>query len=129
MLTFPLPGLVHGFLLPGPFIKLGPLRTLEQGDALGCVAAAGLVVILTACLSIYGLATYQSDRLEPKVGVKTLSGRSIEKDPLYSAKGWAEFTSGFAVGGLSGVLWCFILTQTLPFYYLTPDAVVGSITP
>merc|ERR1712182_103390 len=85
-------------------------------------AAAGLVVILTACLSIYGLATYQSDRLEPKVGVKTLSGRSIEKDPLYSAKGWAEFTSGFAVGGLSGVLWCFILTQTLPFYYLTPDA-------
>merc|ERR1712182_158535 len=66
---------------------------------------------------------------EPKVGVKTLSGRSIEKDPLYSAKGWAEFTSGFAVGGLSGVLWCFILTQTLPFYYLTPDAVVGSITP
>merc|ERR1712124_220747 len=91
--------------------------------------AAGLVVILTACLSIYGLATYQSDRLEPKVGVKTLSGRSIEKDPLYSAKGWAEFTSGFAVGGLSGVLWCFILTQTLPFYYLPPDAVVGSITP
>ena len=120
---------MHGFLLPGPFIKLGPLHTLEQGDALGCVAAAGLVVILTACLSIYGLATYQSDRLEPKVGVKTLSGRSIEKDPLYSAKGWAEFTSGFAVGGLSGVLWCFILTQTLPFYYLTPDAVVGSITP
>ena len=114
------PGLVHGFFLPGPFIRLGPLRELPQADALGCTAAAGLVVILTACLTIYGLATYQSDRLEPKVGVKTLSGRSIEKDPLYSADGWAGFTSGFAVGGLSGVLWCYILTQTLPFYYLTP---------
>jgi photosystem I subunit 11 len=113
-------GLVHGFFLPGPFIRLGPLRELPQADALGCTAAAGLVVILTACLTIYGLATYQSDRLEPKVGVKTLSGRSIEKDPLYSADGWAGFTSGFAVGGLSGVLWCYILTQTLPFYYLTP---------
>merc|ERR1712094_157388 len=79
-------GLVHGFLLPGPFIKLGPLRTLEQGDALGCVAAAGLVVILTACLSIYGLATYQSDRLEPKVGVKTLSGRSTRRTPCTPPK-------------------------------------------
>ena len=115
------PGLVHGFFLPGPFIRLGPLRELPQADALGCTAAAGLVIILTACLTIYGLATYQqSDRLEPKVGVKTLSGRSIEKDPLYSAEGWSGFTSGFAVGALSGVLWCYIMTQTLPFYYLTP---------
>jgi photosystem I subunit 11 len=34
---------------------------------------------------------------------------------LYS-KGWAKFTSGWLVGGLSGVAWSYILTQILPYY-------------
>ena len=31
-------------------------------------------------LAIYGAATFQQD--QPKLGVKTLSGREIERDPL-----------------------------------------------
>lgn len=41
----------------------------------------------------------------PQVGVKTLSGRSIPRDPLQSAEGWNKFTAGFLVGGLSGAAW------------------------
>merc|ERR1712188_329996 len=46
-------GLAHGFFLPGPFIKLGPLRSIEgTAEVAGCLSAAGLIIILTACLSM-----------------------------------------------------------------------------
>lgn len=107
-------GLAHGFLLTGPFIKLGPLRSIPgTAEVAGCLSGAGLVLILTACLSIYGSVSFQQ---EETVGVKTLSGRSIARDPLQSADGWAKFTSGWLVGGISGVAWAYILTQILPYY-------------
>ncbi|KXZ49934.1 hypothetical protein GPECTOR_19g385 [Gonium pectorale] len=107
-------GLAHGFLLAGPFIKLGPLRNVEGvAEIAGSLSAAGLVLILSLCLSIYGSAQFQS---EPKLGVKTLSGRSVARDSLFSADGWAGFTAGFLVGGEAGVAWAYILTQVLPYY-------------
>uniref|UniRef100_UPI003003A6EA Photosystem I reaction centre subunit XI PsaL n=1 Tax=Coelastrella TaxID=75800 RepID=UPI003003A6EA len=88
-------GRAHGFFLPGPFIKLGPLRNVEgAAEIAGCLSAAGLVIILAAALSIYGSAMFQG---EPR-------------DPLQSAEGWNEFTSGFTVGALSGVAWAFACT-------------------
>ncbi|GFR46459.1 hypothetical protein Agub_g8033, partial [Astrephomene gubernaculifera] len=107
-------GLAHGFLVAGPFIKLGPLRNVpETAEIAGCLSAAGLVLILALALSIYGSAQFQS---APKLGVKTLSGRSVERDRLFSAEGWAEFASGFLVGGEAGVAWAYVCTQFLPYY-------------
>ncbi len=55
-------GLAHGFLLVGPFIKLGPLRNVEGlAEIAGSINGAATVLILTACLSIYGAVTFQSD--------------------------------------------------------------------
>lgn len=106
-------GLTHGFFLTGPFIKLGPLRATESAEVAGCLAAAGLVVILTACLSIYGAVSFQQPEV---VGVKTLTGRSVARDPLQTSEGWAQFASGWLVGGLSGSVFAYILTQILPYY-------------
>ncbi|WIA30516.1 hypothetical protein OEZ86_000600 [Tetradesmus obliquus] len=107
-------GLAHGFFLPGPFIKLGPLRNVEgAAEIAGCLSAAGLVLILALCLSIYGSAQFQG---APPLGVKTLSGRSVQRDPLQTADGWNEFSSGFTVGALSGVAWAYACTQFLPYY-------------
>lgn len=37
-------GLAHGFFLPGPFIKLGPLRYVDAvAEKSGCLSAAGTV--------------------------------------------------------------------------------------
>lgn len=59
----------------GPFIKLGPLRNVDGvAEIAGSLSAAGLVLILTACLTIYGAAKFQQDKSE--IGVKTLSGTS-----------------------------------------------------
>eukprot|EP01025_Chloroclados_australasicus_P051521 TRINITY_DN59_c0_g1_i4.p1 TRINITY_DN59_c0_g1~~TRINITY_DN59_c0_g1_i4.p1 ORF type:complete len:195 (-),score=17.59 TRINITY_DN59_c0_g1_i4:169-753(-) len=108
-------GLAHGFLVTGPFIKLGPFRSIEgQAEIIGCVAGAGLVLILTACLAMYGTAKFQGE--SAKLGVKTLSGREIAKDPLQSQEGWSSFTAGWLVGGLSGAAWAYVCTQILPFY-------------
>ncbi|CAK0784713.1 hypothetical protein CVIRNUC_007917 [Coccomyxa viridis] len=109
-------GLVHGLLVTGPFIKLGPLRNVGEGVAerAGCLSAAGLVVILTVALTIYGAAAFQAG--ETSLGVKTLSGRELQRDPLQTAAGWQKFAAGWLVGGLSGVTWAYILTQTLPYY-------------
>ncbi|KAG2494532.1 hypothetical protein HYH03_007299 [Edaphochlamys debaryana] len=107
-------GLAHGFLVAGPFIKLGPLRNVpETAEIAGCLSAAGLIVILAAAASIYGSASFQST---PKVGVKTLSGRSVARDPLFSADGWASFVAGFFLGGECGVAWAYVCTQILPYY-------------
>jgi Photosystem I reaction centre subunit XI len=57
----------------GPFIKLGPLRNVDGvAEIAGSASAAGLVLILTACLTIYGAAKFQQPKSE--IGVKTLSG-------------------------------------------------------
>lgn len=66
----------------GPFIKLGPLRNVGQGVAerAGCLSAAGLVVILTVALTLYGATAFQVDQVP--MGVKTLSGRELQKDSL-----------------------------------------------
>merc|ERR1712190_277586 len=65
-------GLAHGFFLPGPFIKLGPLRNVESiAEIVGCMSAAGLVIILASCLSIYGIATFQRKHI---ISFKTLGG-------------------------------------------------------
>merc|ERR1711977_666672 len=82
-------GLAHGFFLPGPFIKLGPLRAVEgTAEIAGCMSAAGLVIILAACLSIYGAVSFQRKEV---IGVKTLSGREIIRDELQTSSGWEDF--------------------------------------
>mmetsp|Transcript_25600 Transcript_25600/g.35350 ORF Transcript_25600/g.35350 Transcript_25600/m.35350 type:complete len:214 (+) Transcript_25600:145-786(+) len=106
-------GLAHGFLLAGPFIKLGPLRDSASAEVAGCLAGAGLVAILAVCLSMYGSVSFQS---ESPLGNKTLTGRDLAADPLQSAEGWASFTSGWLVGGFSGVAWAYVCTQVLPYY-------------
>ncbi len=72
-------GLAHGFLLVGPFIKLGPLRNVEGvAEIVGSLNGAATVLILTACLSIYGASTFQSEG--PQVCVRFgRVGKSVEK--------------------------------------------------
>ncbi len=87
-------GMAHGYLLLGPFLKLGPMRHTEDALLAGFGGAAGLIVILSCCLAIYGAAVFKSSR-QP-VGV--LPGN------ISSYRDWSLFTSGFLVGGVGGAL-------------------------
>jgi photosystem II CP43 chlorophyll apoprotein len=99
-------GMAHGYLLLGPFLKLGPLRNTEVALPAGVGGASGLVVILSVCLFIYGGAVFRG-RTKPK---GELPGN------ITTYKGWSLFTSGFLVGGLGGVIFaCFILLEIQRF--------------
>ncbi|KAL2612857.1 hypothetical protein R1flu_024549 [Riccia fluitans] len=109
-------GLAHGFLLVGPFVKTGPLRNTDIAGPAGSLAAAGLVVILTVCLTIYGIAQFKEGA--PSVAPSlTLSGRTKEADKLQTAQGWASFSGGFFFGGLSGVYWAYLLLYVINLPY------------
>ncbi|MBE9075826.1 chlorophyll a/b binding light-harvesting protein [Romeria aff. gracilis LEGE 07310] len=95
-------GMAHGYLLLGPFLKLGPLRNSDQALLAGLGSATGLVVILSLCLFIYGGAVFQRQE-QPRGNLPT---------NLKTYSDWSLFTSGFLIGGIGGVLFaCFILLE------------------
>ncbi|KAK4756407.1 hypothetical protein SAY87_006534 [Trapa incisa] len=109
-------GLAHGFLLVGPFVKAGPLRNTEIAGPAGSLAAAGLVVILSICLTMYGIASFKEG--DPSTAPSlTLTGRKKEPDQLQTSDGWAKFTGGFFFGGISGVIWAYYLLYVLNLPY------------
>ncbi|XP_052184203.1 photosystem I reaction center subunit XI, chloroplastic [Diospyros lotus] len=109
-------GLAHGFFLVGPFVKAGPLRNTEVAGPAGSLAAGGLIVILSICLTIYGISSFKEG--EPSTApALTLTGRKKEPDQLQTANGWAKFTGGFFFGGISGVIWAYFLLYVLNLPY------------
>ncbi|XP_073300898.1 photosystem I reaction center subunit XI, chloroplastic [Primulina huaijiensis] len=109
-------GLAHGYLLVGPFAVTGPLRNTPYHGAAGSLAAGGLVIILSICLTMYGIASFKEG--EPSIApTLTLTGRKKEADKLQTAEGWAQFSGGFFFGGISGVLWAYFLLYVLDLPY------------
>ena len=97
-------GFVHGYLLLGPFIKLGPLRNSQVANYVGFLSTISLIVILTACLLIYGYVTF-SEKEETKPSL-------ID---FLNSKGWGQFTSGFIIGGFGGAGIAYLLIKVIHF--------------
>lgn len=91
-------GLAHGYFLVGPFYKLGPLRSSDVALLSGFFSSIGLIVIMTACLAIYGVVSF--DDTQPS-------------DQLQSGKGWRQFTSGWLVGAVGGASFAYILISNI----------------
>ena len=83
-------GMAHGYFLVGPEILLGPLRGTESASIGGLIFALAMVLIGTACLSIYAMVNFQK-------GSPTGSD-----DPLQTSEGWSQFGAGFFIGGMGG---------------------------
>ncbi|MEM8642068.1 MAG: chlorophyll a/b binding light-harvesting protein [Cyanobacteria bacterium P01_G01_bin.54] len=95
-------GMAHGYLLLGPFLKLGPLRNTDRALFAGLGSTSGLIIILSFCLFLYGYASFQGNRRP--VGMLP--------ENLVTYKGWSLFTSGFLVGGIGGAIFAsFILLE------------------
>jgi photosystem I subunit 11 len=74
-------GLAHGYFISGPWIKLGPFRSLEYPlpEVVGCISGVGACCLLFFAMIGYGLLHFKdADFILPAgVGTKTLSGRPI----------------------------------------------------
>ncbi|MBC7972806.1 MAG: photosystem I reaction center protein subunit XI [Verrucomicrobia bacterium] len=91
-------GLAHGYFLIGPWVKLGPLRDSDAAALGGLISGMALILIATACLSVYGLVTFDDDH-------------SGAKDSLQTADGWSQLTGGFFVGATGGAFVAFFLLK------------------
>ena len=83
-------GMAHGYLLLGPFEKLGPLRESELSLLIGFLSSVALVTLLTVCLAMYGKVTFEDSDL-------------INTNELLTSKNWNQFTSGFFIVSFGGV--------------------------
>ncbi len=98
-------GFVHGYFLLGPFVKLGPLRDSQVANFVGFVSTISLLIILTACLIIYGFVTFsKNDDTDETIKVDFLT-----------REGWRQFTSGFIVGGFGGAGIAYVLLKLINF--------------
>ncbi|MBW4581215.1 MAG: photosystem I reaction center protein subunit XI [Tildeniella nuda ZEHNDER 1965/U140] len=89
-------GLAHGYFLIGPWVKFGPLRDSDVAALGGLISGLALILIATACLSIYGLVTFEDES-------------SGSKDSLQTADGWSQLTGGFFIGATGGAFVAFFL--------------------
>lgn len=93
-------GMTHGYFLVGPFYKLGPLRNSDVSLLSGLFSSIGLILIMTACLTIYGIVSFED---------------SDVTDTLQTSKGWKQFTSGWLVGSIGGASFAYILISNIVF--------------
>jgi photosystem I subunit 11 len=95
-------GFTHGYFLLGPFVKLGPLRNSQVAEFIGFVSTISLLIILTACLLIYGYVSF-SEKKDKSTSIDFLT-----------SKGWSQFSSGFIVGGFGGASVAYIFLKFFP---------------
>lgn len=92
-------GLAHGYFLIGPWVKFGPLRDTDVAALGGLISGIALILIATACLSAYGLVTFQESNTVKGDGPETLQ----------TAEGWSQFTAGFFIGATGGAFVAYFL--------------------
>lgn len=93
-------GMAHGYLLVGPFDKLGPLRNSEIALLSGFLSAVGLIIILALCLTIYGKVSFQN---------LTETTVNLTNKDLFTQEGWSQFTSGFLIGAFGGASFAYLI--------------------
>jgi len=96
-------GLAHGYFLMGPFVKLGPLRNSDIGLLSGFLSTIGLIIILTLGLTIYGVATFESETPEFSTDLQTKTS-------------WNQFKGGFFVGACGSAGFAFICLSSIPTF-------------
>ncbi|MBJ7297789.1 MAG: photosystem I reaction center protein subunit XI [Dolichospermum sp.] len=97
-------GMAHGYLLFGPFHRLGPLRNAPNATLAGLLGSIGLVVILTACLSLYANSN-------PGKALASIAVPNPPVDAFNSKESWNNFASAFLIGGIGGAVVAFFLTS------------------
>jgi photosystem I subunit 11 len=96
--------MAHGYFLVGPETLLGPLRETEVASIGGLITAIALVLIATAGMAAYGIASFQEGSDVPVQNPKT-------PEELRTAEGWSQFTGGFFVGAAGSAFVAYFLLE------------------
>ena len=107
-------GAAFGYLLYGPFEMCGPLRNTDFALTAGLLGSVGAIHILTALLILYN-----SPGKGPNVQPADCTINNPPAD-LFTKAGWADFTSGFWLGGCGGAVFAWLLVGTLHLDTIMP---------
>ncbi|MEH1999033.1 MAG: photosystem I reaction center protein subunit XI [Nostoc sp.] len=99
-------GAAHGYWIFGPFAKLGPLRDTNNANLAGLLSAIGLIVLLTAGLSLYANSN-------PPKALPSVTVPKPPADAFNSKESWNNFASSFLIGGIGGAVVAYFLTSNL----------------
>ncbi|KAG0594760.1 hypothetical protein M758_UG106900 [Ceratodon purpureus] len=99
-----------------PIMEGFGLRISSHRGEARSLAAAGLVIILSICLTIYSIASFKEGGV-PKAPSLALTGWQKVADNRKTVEGWASFTGGWNLGSLSGVAWAYTLLYILNLPY------------
>lgn len=105
-------GFVHGYFLLGPFTKLGPLRDSQVANFVGFVSTISLIVIMTACLLMYGYVTFSQSK-------KSNEGENKSVIDFLTPIGWRQFSSGFILGGFGGAGIAYLILKLVNFDFVS----------
>jgi len=97
-------GMAHGYWIFGPFAKLGPLRDTANANLAGLLSAIGLVVFLTAGLSLYANSN-------PPKALPSVTVPNPPADAFNSKESWNNFASSFLIGSIGGAVVAYFLTS------------------
>lgn len=101
-------GAAHGYFLVGPEVVFGPLRDSQEATNLGgLITAITLVLLATACMSIYGLVSFPKDNSQ----VPYLQDNPQAPDDLKTTEGWSQLVAGFFIGGMGGAFVAYFLLE------------------
>lgn len=103
--------MAHGYLLFGPFVLLGPQRNTAQANLIGLLSACGLIIILTACLSIYGTVSFKK-QFDPDRFTYATANLAVPES-LKTIDGWSQFAASFFVGGMGGAFFAYLIYDNL----------------
>ena len=107
-------GAAFGYLLYEPYEMCGPLRNTDFAVTAGLLGSVGAIHILTALLILYN-----SPGKGPNVQPPDCTIPNPPAD-LFTKTGWADFTSGFWLGGCGGCVFAWLLCGTLQLDKILP---------
>ena len=87
-------GFIHGYILLGPFFKLGPLRNTHAASFIGFLSAISLVIVLSIGLALYGYVIFSQYEREKQKNKQMLNS--------IASQDWHRLASGFFLGGFGG---------------------------
>lgn len=111
-------GMAHGYWLVGPFAtlaSLGLLTNSHAGNLIGLLSAGSLILILTIGFSIYGTTNFErKQEIYPQSAMVVAIPRVPQT--LNSIQRWSEFTEGFLIGGIGGVIFAYLLLNSVAIF-------------
>jgi photosystem I subunit XI len=94
-------GLVHGYILVGPFAKFNPLRYTPEGTLVALLSTFGLVIISTALIVLYAGSQFPP----PLKATATPAPPEEFKSP----NAWNQYAGGFMAGGFIGAIVAYLI--------------------